>query len=211
MHHVAWDKVCQPKYQGGLGIRKLEVTNQIALARLCWRMLSNLSHVWSQVLTAKYGGLSDLQHLCCRAASSHTWRSIRKGWELLKVGLRWQVGDGSTCLFWTANWVEDVSLVSLSVFAPPDSWLARPVSFYWNAATGWSFHGFIPTLVSHFWLKSDGLPCPQGMQIPGVGDIHPLGVLRLHQRARSSLQEAVIMITRAGPDCGVLKVPCLPL
>lgn len=123
MHHVAWAKVCQPKHKGGLGIRPLETSNSIALAEHCWWMLSNPTQVWSQVLLAKYGGLLDLQRLRHRASSSHPWRSIRKGWELLKSGLRWQLGDGSLCLFWIDNWVEEAPLASFSELELPISWL----------------------------------------------------------------------------------------
>lgn len=137
LHHMAWAVVCQPKRSGGLGIPALATNNHIALARLCWRLLSHPSQLWSQVLMAKYGGLPDLQCLRPRAAPSHIWRSIRTGWTLLRAGLCWQLGYGTTCLFWLDSWVDDVTLVSLSPTAPPDSWVLRSVSSYWTLAAGW--------------------------------------------------------------------------
>lgn len=57
---------------------------------------------------AKYGGLLDLQGVERHGVASHTWRSIRQGWLHIKSGIRWQVGDGNSAMFWTDNWVDGV-------------------------------------------------------------------------------------------------------
>lgn len=36
---VAWDKVCQPKNLGGLGVRKIEAVNLAFQAKLAWKIL----------------------------------------------------------------------------------------------------------------------------------------------------------------------------
>lgn len=79
MHLVSWTKVCQGQQDGGLGIRNLGDMNTIALARLCWCMISEPQLLWSWVLLAIYGGLQDLQRLKPCPVASHTWRSIHKG------------------------------------------------------------------------------------------------------------------------------------
>lgn len=35
---VAWDKVTQPKQQGGLGLRNLELWNRTCTIKLLWRL-----------------------------------------------------------------------------------------------------------------------------------------------------------------------------
>lgn len=39
LRHVAWNKVCQPKCNGGLGIRKSSLFNNACLAKLGWKMI----------------------------------------------------------------------------------------------------------------------------------------------------------------------------
>lgn len=45
MHHLAWDRVCNSKAAGGLGIQKLKETNLVALARLCWHFLNEPNNI----------------------------------------------------------------------------------------------------------------------------------------------------------------------
>ena len=43
----------------------------------------------------------------CSSRSSSTWRSIVHGIRLLKEGLVWRIGDGSSANFWNDKWVTD--------------------------------------------------------------------------------------------------------
>lgn len=38
MNLVNWDTVCLPKHMGGLGIYKTKDSNEVALAKLNWRL-----------------------------------------------------------------------------------------------------------------------------------------------------------------------------
>ena len=38
MHMVSWDKICQPKKAGGLGLRKMEAVNSAFLSKLTWKV-----------------------------------------------------------------------------------------------------------------------------------------------------------------------------
>ena len=37
--------------------------------------------------------------------TSYVWRSILKGREVLKEGMRWKVGDGTSIRIWTDPWL----------------------------------------------------------------------------------------------------------
>jgi len=54
---VAWDKVCQPKQLGGLGLRKTAAVNTAFLAKLGWKILTQPENFWVQHMRAKYGSL----------------------------------------------------------------------------------------------------------------------------------------------------------
>ena len=54
IHLVKWDDVCLPKMNGGLGIKKMKVMNQVLLAKAGWRLLQNDSGLWANMLKGKY-------------------------------------------------------------------------------------------------------------------------------------------------------------
>ncbi|KAF8390857.1 hypothetical protein HHK36_023156 [Tetracentron sinense] len=50
-----------------------------------------------------------------KAHSSYTWRSVTKGRELLKRGLRWVLGNGRTVKFWTDVWIGNAPLSTVAL------------------------------------------------------------------------------------------------
>lgn len=51
---VAWDKICTPKSQGGLGLRKTRPMNQDFLIKLGWKILTDPTNIWVQLIRIKY-------------------------------------------------------------------------------------------------------------------------------------------------------------
>ncbi|CAN0915030.1 Putative ribonuclease H protein At1g65750 [Linum grandiflorum] len=95
-HWVAWDKMCFPKEQGGLGFRHLGAFNQALLARQCWRILQQPDLLISQMYKAKYFNRTNILRAKLGSNPSWGWRSILHGRDLLVKGLCWQVGDGTS-------------------------------------------------------------------------------------------------------------------
>ena len=50
---VAWEKVCLPVEDGGLGIRRVGLFNQAFLGKWLWRFGKEGNKLWRQVITAK--------------------------------------------------------------------------------------------------------------------------------------------------------------
>lgn len=48
------DAICRPLHQGGLGFRKFEDINKALLARIWWKLESNLTSHFASILKAKY-------------------------------------------------------------------------------------------------------------------------------------------------------------
>ncbi|KAK5777246.1 hypothetical protein PVK06_045213 [Gossypium arboreum] len=52
---VSWDSICQPKLNGGLGIRSLCDQNTSFMMKLGFKLLTDCSSLWVKVLRSKYG------------------------------------------------------------------------------------------------------------------------------------------------------------
>lgn len=50
----AWDKVCYPKDNGGLGIKKPAIMGQAWIAKIRWRWIKGQPDLWSTIRKAKY-------------------------------------------------------------------------------------------------------------------------------------------------------------
>lgn len=51
---VSWDKICKPKCEGGLGIRKFQDVNAAIIVKLRWKVLKDPDNLWVRVVSAKY-------------------------------------------------------------------------------------------------------------------------------------------------------------
>ncbi|KAF8394774.1 hypothetical protein HHK36_020989 [Tetracentron sinense] len=110
VHMVNWEKVCTPKAKGGLGLKCLSQVNSALLAKWGWQLLKDSTALWVKVLKNKCMGTTNLLSYLQRSKSSHVWRSILQGREVLQKGLHWRVGDGKRVKFWTNTWLRDKPL-----------------------------------------------------------------------------------------------------
>ncbi|CAA7036215.1 unnamed protein product [Microthlaspi erraticum] len=83
---IAWKKLTKPKGEGGLGFREVETFNDALLAKLSWRILKNSDSLLAQVLIGKYCSDCSFMESKAKPTSSHGWRSIIAGMEVLKQG-----------------------------------------------------------------------------------------------------------------------------
>lgn len=119
IHLLNWNKVCKPKANGGLGLKKTADMNSAMLAKTSWRIVQKDEGLWCQVFAKKY-----LQHHSIldgnyrkHVGSSSTWNSVLHGAKLLRDGLYWRIGNGNSIKFWSDNWT---GLGPLSSYAVGD-------------------------------------------------------------------------------------------
>ncbi|CAN1762528.1 Putative ribonuclease H protein At1g65750 [Linum perenne] len=108
IHLVAWDVICRPKSQGGLGLRKAMELNGAFTMKLGWQLLKHPDKLWVRVLTTKY--LKDVDgNLVLRRKNwgSNIWRSIRKIWPTLKNSCQASVRNGASTSFWNSVWLDN--------------------------------------------------------------------------------------------------------
>ncbi|KAK4384561.1 hypothetical protein Sango_3048800 [Sesamum angolense] len=101
---VAWDQLCKPKAEGGLGIRSLIITNQALILKQLWRILQNdgtsIWVDWIQQYRLRHTTLWTFN----RVAGSWGWKKMLKLRPILQRGVIYKVGDGSSFSLWQDIW-----------------------------------------------------------------------------------------------------------
>ena len=57
---MAWDKVCTPKSNGGLGVRHAFHQNKALMMKVGWGLVNNKDALWARVIRSKYKCGEDL-------------------------------------------------------------------------------------------------------------------------------------------------------
>ncbi|PNT62283.1 hypothetical protein BRADI_4g01061v3 [Brachypodium distachyon] len=83
----------------------MHIFNQALLARQAWRLLEFPESLCAQVLKARYYPDGDLMDTVFVGNASSTWQAIAYGLELLKEGIIWRVGRGTSIRVWRDNWI----------------------------------------------------------------------------------------------------------
>jgi hypothetical protein len=102
---ITWDKFTTSKSKGGLGFRDVRLFNQALLAKQAWRLIERPNNLCARVLKAKYYPNGELLDMAFPTIQSPTWRAILHGLELLKQGVCWQIGRGSSVRIWRDPWI----------------------------------------------------------------------------------------------------------
>lgn len=105
MHWFSWERLCDPKCEGGLGFREISFFNQALLAKQVWRLLQNPSSLAYRVLRGKYFVGENILRGILGSSLSYIWKSLFWGMELLDKGLVWRIEDGVNVNVKSHNWV----------------------------------------------------------------------------------------------------------
>lgn len=105
VHWLAWEKLCVPKVEGGMGFRSLPHFNPALLAKQGWRLRMHPDSLVANVFKAKYFPNTSFLEASPVQGMSYTWRSILAGKKVLLRGLRYQIGNGSAVSLWYDPWL----------------------------------------------------------------------------------------------------------
>ncbi|XP_018463519.1 uncharacterized protein LOC108834691 [Raphanus sativus] len=108
LHWIAWDKICVPHDQGGLGFLDLHAFNIALLAKQLWRLIQFPNSLLARVLRGRYYNRSSPLEDRKVYSPSYGWRSIMAAKPLLKAGLRKTIGAGLNTFVWTEPWIPDI-------------------------------------------------------------------------------------------------------
>lgn len=100
IHWQRWESLTKPKVAGGMGLFNLAM-----LGKQGWRLIERPDLLCARVLKGRYYHDSDFLNATRRKHSSHTWRAILAGREVLQKGLVRRIGDGNDTRIWHDRWL----------------------------------------------------------------------------------------------------------
>lgn len=105
-----WNILCQPKDQGGLGIKNLDLQNKCLLSKWLFKLV-NEDGIWQSMLRNKYLKRHTLSKVSFRPGDSHFWSGIMKVKDLFFNLGSFVLGNGEQIRFWEDVWLGDQPLM----------------------------------------------------------------------------------------------------
>lgn len=97
---LAWDNLTTPKSLGGLGFRDVQIFNQVLLGKIAWRILTKPTCLLARILIGKYCSNHSFLKVEPAKGSSHGWKGVLWGRDLLLNHLSKSIGDGNSTTVW---------------------------------------------------------------------------------------------------------------
>ncbi|CAN1126295.1 Uncharacterized mitochondrial protein AtMg00310, partial [Linum perenne] len=136
LHWLSWKRMCVPKYEGGLGFRDIEAFIQALLGRQAWRIVQEPDLLLARILKGRYYPKSTLLDVVAGSRPSWGRRSILHGRELVRQGLRWQVGSGCMINPFIDPWIPNtVNSRAVLHFSNPISFIPSSVADLVNSGS----------------------------------------------------------------------------
>ncbi|KAL0300149.1 UNVERIFIED_CONTAM: hypothetical protein Scaly_3057500 [Sesamum calycinum] len=103
---VAWEQICKPREEGGLGIRSLVSANQALMLKQLWRIIQHDGNsIWVDWVH-RYRLRQSTIWTFNSATGSWGWKKLLKLRPLLRRGVTYKIGDGSSFNLWQDIWHE---------------------------------------------------------------------------------------------------------
>jgi len=102
---ASWNKVCESRDDGGLGIIDLRVFNLALLGKWIWRLGTDKGGLWKEILVSKYGGWRSLRGEGNFKRGFLWWKDLKEVWasegwgRSFEDGFKWYVGNGRDISF----------------------------------------------------------------------------------------------------------------
>ncbi|GJR93536.1 hypothetical protein Tco_0265710 [Tanacetum coccineum] len=101
---VAWEVVCLPKKEGGLGIRRLDHFNKALMVSHIWKLLSLKESLWVKWIHVYKLRNRSFWEIPYRGKMSWSWRKLLKLRPLIREFIWSDIGNGSNTSMWFDKW-----------------------------------------------------------------------------------------------------------
>jgi hypothetical protein len=101
---VAWSKLCVPKQEGGLGIKRIEVWNKAYMLNHIWNLFTKAGSLWVAWINANRLKGRCLWEISIPNSCSWSWKKLLKLRDIAKRFISFKVGNGSRVFLWFDHW-----------------------------------------------------------------------------------------------------------
>jgi hypothetical protein len=102
---VAWNAVCYPLHEGGLGIKKLQTWNQAATLKHIWHLLTDKKSIWTTWIHANLLRGKSFWQVPLPSNPSWSWRKILQSQEWCRGWFINRIGNGHSTSLWFDYWL----------------------------------------------------------------------------------------------------------
>ncbi|KAK2402443.1 hypothetical protein QL285_051963 [Trifolium repens] len=95
------------KEHRGMGFRHMYGFNLAMLGKQGWKLLTNHDTILSHVFKAKYYPREGFLDAKLGHNPSYVWRSIHDSQVVVRRGLRWRLGNGTSVHVWNQPWLQN--------------------------------------------------------------------------------------------------------
>lgn len=110
MHLLAWDMICQPLRQRGLGVHSLMMRREALIARHVAKYVLEPEGLWSSMMRAKYESLTTATGFQVGRQCSYIWREMCARALMVLSRIRWTIGDGRSIDVMNDAWISELPL-----------------------------------------------------------------------------------------------------
>ena len=101
-HWVAWDDLCYPHKEGGVGFRSLRDVAKALFVNLWWNLRVATNSLWGNFMWNKFCK-KDHPEMAKGSGASHIWKKLIQIREEMEHEIWWKIKEGK-CSFWYDKW-----------------------------------------------------------------------------------------------------------
>lgn len=123
---VAWEDICFPKHEGGLGIKRLSEWNVALITSMIWRIITRKESLWVRWVHAHK--ICDRNFWDIPTDSDMSWgqRKIMEIRDIIQPHCWYRVGNGHQVSVWFDTWCPN----ALSIL--PSQWTITRAGFHFT-------------------------------------------------------------------------------
>ncbi|GJV56857.1 RNA-directed DNA polymerase, eukaryota, reverse transcriptase zinc-binding domain protein [Tanacetum coccineum] len=101
---VTWKQICRPKDEGDMGIKSLEVWNEVLMTKHLWNVATLKESLWVKWTNINRVRGESIWIIDCDKNASQGWKQILKLRDKMRNHIISKIGDGSSVFLWHDKW-----------------------------------------------------------------------------------------------------------